>query len=324
MADRPHGAVAPAAWDEYWRLSHEAAAHPTGGPQEEVLARFWTSFLRTALANVADPRLIDLACGNGAMLRFALDSARRAGRPLLALGVDNSPAAIADLKRRLPAVLGLVADVRQAPFPDGGFDIVGSQFGLEYGGLAAFDEAARLVAPGGMLALIVHLKDGAIYRECAANLQAIDGVRRCGILAATRDVFRAAAEGMRRAGDAAAAKTRLLTAAREMEEILRTYGSAVAGGIVQRLYVDMGHMCLRVNAFRPTEVLHWVANMERESEAYAKRMSSMLAAAVDGRQMDVISARLANRGLSVRTREEMHIGVAKVEPAAWTLVCRRE
>ena len=35
-------------WDTYWRGTHENAAHREGGPQEEVLARFWAVAVRKA------------------------------------------------------------------------------------------------------------------------------------------------------------------------------------------------------------------------------------------------------------------------------------
>ena len=87
---------------------------------------------------------------HGAVVRFALRSAERlgAGARLVITALDGSHSALAELRRRHPGIRCVVADAVRAPFPDGAFDVVTSQFGLEYAGQAALPEAARLVAPG--------------------------------------------------------------------------------------------------------------------------------------------------------------------------------
>ncbi len=63
--------------------------------------------------------------------------------------------------------------------------------------------------------------------------------------------------------------------------------------------------------------------MAREVVAYASRMSSMLAAAIDDQGLDEIAKRVTSRGLSVRIREKLHMGVSRKEPAAWVFVSDR-
>lgn len=328
MAGEPRGGESSLeGWDEYWRRTREAAAHRGGGPQDEVLARFWASFFDDALARSETARLLDLGCGNGAVARFALQAVSRAGRPApLVLGVDSSLSALNDLRKRFPSVAVVAADAKRIPFPDACFDVISSQFGLEYAGMDAFSEAARLVAAAGTLAAVIHLKDGALYRECAVNLEALTVVRECGILPATREVFRASRALTRGNGSRAAfsrADEELAAAVRKVDEVLRDRGEAVAGGAVYRLYADICHMYGRMRAYEPGEVATWADAMAREVEAYTGRMSSMLAAAIDDRGLDEIARRAASRGLSIRVREELRMGPGSGEPAAWVLVCDR-
>jgi SAM-dependent methyltransferase len=328
VVDNPGDAQqAAGAWDEYWRLTREAAAHKGGGPQDEVLARFWTSFFKDALSRASSRRLLDLACGNGAVARFAFDAASVADRQTPSVvGVDNSLAALRELRERFPPVFAVAADAKRTPFADGLFDVVASQFGLEYAGIEAVDEAARLVARGGMLAAVLHLKGGAIYRECATNLQAIEGVRACEILPAVRNAFRAgvaASHGRGSKSDFRRAHARLAAAAKELEEILRVHGEGVAGGAVHRLHTDISHMYRRLDAYDATDVANWADGMAREIVAYASRMSSMVAAAIDDQGLDEIAKRVTSRGLSVRIREKLHMGVSRKEPAAWVFVSDR-
>jgi SAM-dependent methyltransferase len=321
------GAEGGEGWDRYWHRTREAAAHRGGGPQDEVLARFWESFFDDALVRPGAARFVDVGCGNGAVARFALGAAVRVGRsPHLLVGIDSSLPALHDLRRRFPAMPAIAADGKRIPFPDACFDVVSSQFGLEYAGPDAFSEAARLVATGGTLAAVIHLKDGALYRECAVNLEAVTAVNQCGLLPATRDVFTTSQALARGKGSRVAfrrASEELAGAVRKVDEVLRIRGAAVAGGQLQRLRGDIAHMHARMEAHDPAEVASWTDAMAREMEAYAHRLNSMLGAAVDDRGMEAIVGRAVSRGLSVRLRERLLMGSGTPEPAAWVLVCDR-
>ncbi|MDQ2943276.1 MAG: class I SAM-dependent methyltransferase, partial [Candidatus Dormibacteraeota bacterium] len=307
-------------WDEYWRLTREAAAHKAGGPQVEVLRHFWTSFFSDALSYRSGPRVLDLACGNGAVTGFALNVAARSERGLPSVvAIDTSLAALKDLKTRFPSVLAVASDAKRTPFDDQSFDVVASQFGVEYAGIEAIEEAARLVARGGTLAAILHLKKGAIYRECATNLQAILAVESSGILPATRDAFTAgiaAATGRIGNTDLQRRQTRFVKAGKAVERVLRRHGHDVAGGVVQRLHADIAQMYRRMGAHDPSDVANWIDDMAREVKAYAARMSSMLAAAIDEPSLDKMVNRITVGGLSVRIRDKLHMGVIRQEPAA--------
>jgi SAM-dependent methyltransferase len=271
--------------------------------------------------------VLDLACGNGAVTGFALNAAAESETRLPSVvGIDTSIAALKDLETRFPPVLAVVADANRTPFEDQSFDVVASQFGIEYAGIEAIEAAARLVARGGTLAAILHLKKGAIYRECATNLQAILAVESSGILPAARDAFRVGiGSGTVRIAntDLQRAQARLVKAGKEVERVLRRHGHDVAGGVVQRLHADVARMYRRMGAYDPTEVANWIEGMAREVKAYAGRMSSMLAVAIDEPSLDKIVNRITLGGLSVRIREKLHMGVIRQEPAAWVLVCDR-
>lgn len=271
--------------------------------------------------------MLDLACGNGAVTRFALDAARALERCTLAvIGVDNSLAAAKELGRRFAPVCAVVADAKRTPFTDGSFDIVVSQFGVEYAGIEAIEDAVRLVARDGVFAAILHLKGGSLARECATNLQAILDLKRCGILPAAKAAFKAGFAVAHLRGSKAElrrAHSELATAAGQVEEILRRYGDGVAGGAVRSLHADIVDMYRQVGAYDPTEIANWLDNQASETEAYAGRMSSMVAAAIDDAGLDEIVRRVKSRGLSVRIREKLEMGVARREPAAWVLMCDR-
>ena len=49
-------------WDAYWRNARSAAAHKDGGPQDEVLERFWLQLFEKVFPSFqAAPRMLDIA-----------------------------------------------------------------------------------------------------------------------------------------------------------------------------------------------------------------------------------------------------------------------
>jgi SAM-dependent methyltransferase len=128
-------------------------------------------------------------------------------------------------------VHGLVCDARSIPLQSETFDIVTSQFGVEYAGVEAIEEAARLLAPGGCLALVLHIREGRIHGECAASLDAITRVQESGFIPLAIAMFRtgfAAVRGANRAPYEAAASG-LAPAVAELESVMSQHGEQVAG-----------------------------------------------------------------------------------------------
>ena len=172
--------MATSDWDAYWRNAQSAAAHKDGGPQDEVLERFWLQLFEKVFPTFqAMPRMLDIACGNGAVPRFALASLSSLGQDvdLHISGLDDSHAALVEMRKRNSKLCGIAANSALLPFQDRAFNLVTSQFGMEYAGADVLAEVARVVRPGGVFAAVMHLRDGGIYRECAINLEAIDGFR---------------------------------------------------------------------------------------------------------------------------------------------------
>lgn len=314
------------AWNDYWRLTSENAAHRAGGPQDEALSRFWSGVCSRQFEGSVAGRVLDFACGNGAVTEIALKAAGAAGAKPVLIGFDGARTAADAYRVRFPGALAVVADAIRTPFPDGAFDVVASQFGLEYAGIGAVDEAARLVARGGVLAAVVHRREGALFRECEANLRAVERVQASRMLATAKEAFRRGTAAIRGHGSRSEfqrAEERFAAAVTEVDRVLGDYGDGVAGGTVHRMYSDLGHMYRRLGAFDPAEVALWADRMEAEVDAYAGRMSAMVESALDAAGLRDASARVQARGLSVRTSEELRTGREGEDSAAWVLVCDR-
>lgn len=145
-------------WDDFWAdNAGGGGCLPAGWVEiEHAQVAAWRG-LATGLPQAG--KVLDLATGDGRVLHWL-----RGARPDLSLnGIDLAPAL-----PPAPAgtqVQGGVA-MEAVPFADGNFDAVVSQFGFEYGDtpkVAA--EIARVLGPGGKVALMVHRGDGPILEH---------------------------------------------------------------------------------------------------------------------------------------------------------------
>ena len=315
-------------WDAYWRNARSAAAHKDGGPQDEVLERFWLQLFEKVFPSFqAAPRMLDIACGNGAVTRFALASGQSLGpnSDLHISGIDESPAALEEMRKRHPVLCGIAANAALLPFQDGAFDLVTSQFGMEYAGPDVFAEAARVVGRGGLIAAVLHLRGGGIYRECASNLEAIDGFRNCDLLHCFEGLFKAAvAVQQRRNGKELfrRADEKFARSVAAAEEVLQRWGKGVADATLYRLYTDIAHMYRRLATYEPSEVFTWTDLMGKELDTYSGRMATMLQAALDVAELDRVIAQMMARDFAIRVRDILNFGQHSV-PSAWVIVAQR-
>lgn len=150
------------AWSRYWA---RGAAHSCVGSYGELyggaIAAFWDGVFRE-LPPVA--RVLDVATGNGVLPRMLLEMRREPG--IRCEAVDIAPVdpkwleGLAASERERVRVQGGI-DAEALPFADGTFDLVVSQYGIEYARLEpAIGEALRVLAPGGRIALVLHHSGG--------------------------------------------------------------------------------------------------------------------------------------------------------------------
>ncbi|MES2321815.1 MAG: class I SAM-dependent methyltransferase [Pseudomonadota bacterium] len=153
--------IRQAVWSRYW--SH-GVGHSCGGSYgssyEGALAAWW----RAAFATLAPgARVLDIATGNGALPRLLLDFDQAGTLSCDAVDLATlAPAWFAGLAPERAARLRFHGKqaAEALPFPDGNFDLVMSQYGLEYTDLArTVPEILRVLAPGGRIRLLTHHAD---------------------------------------------------------------------------------------------------------------------------------------------------------------------
>lgn len=150
------------AWSSYWAAGglHSCIGKLVDDP-EGAIGRFW----RGQFAQLrSGQRVLDLATGNGAVPKLLLESS-----------VDGVHVDAVDLAALKPTWLSPQAHpvitfhpgvaMEALPFQAGQFDLVVSQFGLEYARWpAALEEMARVCRDEGRVALVMHHADSVIVR----------------------------------------------------------------------------------------------------------------------------------------------------------------
>lgn len=270
-----------AAWDRYWLAGQEQGTWGAAGEQDEALARFWLQWFDERSSGA---QILDVGCGNGALIAIAEAVAERRGGTYQMTCIDRSAAAVEDLHRRHPDATCLASDAASISLPDDCFDAVISQYGIEYAGEAAAAEAARLLAPGGHIAFVIHCRDGGVFRECDAVRSALGTVLDSGLFDATVDLFEQHAQMRKGQGSQSAfyaADQRLAPTVKVLEQQIQQHGKAVAFGSLYRIYSDLGYMYRHMRGFEAADVIDWARRSEAELSAYAERMESMLQAALN-------------------------------------------
>jgi ubiquinone/menaquinone biosynthesis C-methylase UbiE len=310
-------------WDTYWRGSSDGASFSSDGVDHPRVRQFWIDTFNT-LAGGGSLRLVDVASGVGAVVEIARDVLGDDG--FEATCIDSSGAAMESLAARMSNVETVVGDAGEMPFPDSAFDVATSQFGVEYAGLAAVGEMARVTAPGGSLALLMHLDGGLIHTECAGNVAAIDAMRQTGFVAAAKRLFteaqrciRGDTNGSREAYDAAVQD--MVPISRQVEALLQQHGQDAAGGTLATLHGETDRIFGRIMHHDLDEVLEWLDRMDDEMSSYRGRMQSMCDAATERDAFVGLGEQLHERGFDVSISAPL--ADEQGREIAWQLIARK-
>lgn len=309
------------AWSQYWSGDQAGADRALNSElQEWVLDVHWAKVFAREFRARPNVRLLDAACGTGIL---ALHASRVAqfeeyGGLDICLS-DISPEALDIAKAKLtehPAGTA-VADARDLPFPDAHFDVIVSQFGLEYAGSDGFREAIRCLNPEGSLHAVIHRAGSGIMQECEGNLAVLDALTDSGILTGFLTVFRHAREG----GEGAEAKAALESVAASVDQVQAALVAAPPGGAREygaRLLIDMQNAMDQPMRYSESDMESWVEGQGEGIQAFRVRMASMIESAMSEDDVRAIADALGERkgiAVSVETMQGLD-GDAAV---AWVL-----
>jgi ubiquinone/menaquinone biosynthesis C-methylase UbiE len=225
------------AWSRYWASGQLSSCSGSfKGNYTGAILEFWRSVVA---ASPESERVLDVATGNGALPQLYAE-ARGAAEGWSIDAVDLAqqlvPAWAQAHASRIRFHPGVAAE--RLPFADGAFDLVVSQFGIEYANAdEALGECVRVLSPGGRLAFVVHHPESVVVRVGQAELGNQELLlSETGLLAAAQDVvpwLAQARQGRDLSGNAQAGECR-----RRYNEALQALGQRAASSLAPDLLVD--------------------------------------------------------------------------------------
>lgn len=263
------------AWGAFWSesdLDGCTRAFPT-----EARDRIALGWSRAFAGAGTRGSVLDLACGKGAVLRYA---AAAGFAPLK--GIDIAPTASL---AGGPFDLSGNINAGALPFPDQSFDVVVSQFGVEYAELRkAVDEAARVSRSA--VVLLTHAADGVVVVQSREQVAQIDWLDKVRAFARMRTYV----------------ESRLPVAADDVEklahEIVKQAGGAENVSLLEALY-----RCASGLRTDPVPLVSLDA-LEYGMRDHAVRLRQLIRAAPAPYEVEAAAGVLRNKGFEVEIRPE--------------------
>lgn len=310
------------AWAEFWAGGDSEQA--VGGKHRDRLAEIWRDFFCALRPPAAV--ILDIAAGSGAVIHVACKSIAAPDlAPALLIATDFSIDAIAGALSGQKDISGFASDAARLPISDRSVAIAVSQYGIEYAGLDAFAEAARILAPGGRFMSISHYAGGAIDAECAENARLLRAVDQTGVQNAARRALAISFERRKRGAALPvddALERKLQKAAAAAAQAVREAPRSAAQQTLARFLADLSTLCARRLAYQETDALGWIDGMASSLAAYGRRMESMRDSALDGKATERIESAFAAAGLDDFSAAPLTLDPEK-PPAAWIIRARR-
>jgi ubiquinone/menaquinone biosynthesis C-methylase UbiE len=275
------------AWKAYWQEADRLAACVPDNPESAAaIEAHWQHVFADLPAGT---RVLDVATGNGVLLVWAARAASTVGRSLALTGVDladiDPEHFLPDYREDLaPASFHGSVAAEALPFADGSFDIVVSQYGLEYAELApALGEAARVLAPQGRLFWLAHHASSAVVVQGRVQLEQVELLlQKNGPFAAMEDYLTA-----RERGRKVERATRALTAAlKTAEAYCREKPPAT---LVNDLCAGILEVANHWQRYRPEDARQWLKENRKRLRAFAQRTRDLQEASLDdARQAEIV------------------------------------
>ena len=325
-------------WSRFWERGTLTTfeGHFSENYDAEIRDFWWSQFAPLP----AGATVVDLATGNGAVALLAARFAREHERPLHITGVDSATIDAARVRAAWPALAADVDSIalrggvplEATGLEAGSVDLVTSQYGFEYGDSAAGSrEIARILRPGGRVAMIVHHDGSAILSQAREGLRQVamcveeEGFARLG--RRMTKLFRGLKPGAQRGGvkwtpGAIKVREALMTAAGRLERHARQPEvQREDAGFIEFFVPAVLRLLEQSRTLSEADLERAWGEIEAEAAAYRLRMSDLVSAARDEAGMAALRGELEAAGLAgldigpLRYRGDTLLG--------WTLAAHR-
>ncbi len=280
-------------WRNYWKSDRPSSCVPENEATAREIAAFWTGMF----AELPDrSRVLDIATGNGIILAHAAAAAVQGGKTFELTGVDlaeidphkflsESPAGFENAR----FIGGTAAE--SLPFGQGEFDVVVSQYGLEYAQLEkALAEVGRVLAPGGKMVWLAHCEDSEVVQQNR------DQGAQVAYLLASRgpiDAMEKFIAKVRRGKNPSYAGQRLQAVLADAERYCREHPPAK---VVTEVCTVIAESANRWQAYRPDDLVHMLADSRQRLIRHRQRINDLIGAVMSPDRLERVAACLQGTG----------------------------
>ena len=302
-------------WDRYWAYgSLHSFSQVAGGNYQGAILDFWREQFERLQPGA---HVLDIATGNGAVALLALEAADAAGIEIDVSGVDLASidplrqvqdAALRERLRRIHFHPRTAAE--SLPFDDATIDLACSQFGLEYSDLeGSTAELARVSAPGGYVALMIHHAQSLPLQATSEELAQLDFVLdHARLYVHARNLLRALSEqgGSR----PARGRTKVERKQQALNAALQRIREEASSRENPRMLLGPTNYIHEIfSAVGRAPYARLMALLEETRQrvlANRQRLLDMQSAAHDEHDIQVLARRLADSGFRVNRCEALH------------------
>ena len=296
-------------WRNYWKSDLPASCVPENKDTAKEIAAYWSGMF----AELPDgSRVLDVATGNGIVLAYAAAAAGQGGKTLELTGVDLAEIDPQKFLSETPAgfenvrFLGGTA-AEDLPFGEGDFDVVVSQYGLEYAQLdKALAEVERVLAPGGRLTWLAHCEDSEVVQQ---NRDRVDQVR---FLLAPRgpvDAMEKFLARVKKGKGLSYAGQRLQAVMVDAEAYCREHPPAKIVTEVCSVIADTAN---RWQAYRPDDLVKMLADSRQRLIRHRQRINDLIRAVMSPERLQDVERRLGGAAWSSTSIAPLHAGAGEV------------
>lgn len=295
-------------WRHYWKEDRIASCLPENEATAREIQEHWIELF----ADLPDgSRILDVATGNGILLAHAAMAAERVGKRFLLTGIDLAEidpfryvSNIPDGLRDARFIGGIAAE--KLPFSDAEFDVVVSQYGVEYADLdKALDEVERVLGARGRLIWLAHSVDSVVVDQNRDHAVQVE------FLLATGGPVQAMREFVtklkkRKKLDFAA--KRLNSALTEAEQFCHEHPPA---DVVREVCTVIAETAQRWHAYRPADLEQMLTDSRMRLIAHRRRINDLSASVLSPQRLDIIRNRLRQPRWDDVSIDAMRVGSAK-------------
>ena len=151
-------------WSEFWQQGHPTTFGEYFKEGYQGPIKNW--FEKQFSVNQRSETLLELACGNGALIPMCLDlglTTKYQGVDLAAVAIPQAVQARLNQTDSLQATLMGETSIEALPFSDGSFSVACSVFGIEYSNIEkTIPEMSRVLENGGVYLGVIHHIDSIV------------------------------------------------------------------------------------------------------------------------------------------------------------------